>query len=310
MVTTRSGRQAPNSVEISISRSPRRGTSSYERQQGREDLGNGSLSDVSPPAVNPPMVNAGVTRTPFKIDLPVFRGTVGEDIQVWLNKLDTCFLYYSELTSYQRVILAATRLEGPAAIFWDEFRLRPCFDCLNSDPDAFGLFSKAIKERFLPLGWEQGLYDQFDRTSHRTSVEQFASRLQHLATQLNLPDHQLRQRFIAGLQPYYQERVREQVPQTFAAAVNVAKAIESVAPARHVTDQRWKGGKPAAPPWNRRPKNKISGNKSNLECFNCGKRGHKAFECRAPKKMRINAVSTTLHREAREEPGEGGPGQR
>ena len=249
-----------------------------------------------------------LTSLPFKLDLPSFQGRSDEDAQAWLDKVDTYFLLFPLLSGFQRMILAATRLEGAAAVFWTDFRLQPTFANLELDVDAYSKFQTAFKARFLPHGWEQHLYDQFAATQHRTTVEQFAARLQHIAAQLKLGDRELRQKFISSLRPYFQERVRCQVPTTFTEAVQVAKALEVLAPSSHLKPRAsvTRSTIPSATRFKRSPP-EVTATPFAGKCHTCGKVGHKASDCWVSKRARINAVSATLpHMRT----GKSGPGQR
>ncbi len=260
------------------------------------------------PVAIPPAANFGLRAS----DLPTFEPRT-DLVPDWLFSVRALFNAHApQLDGSACVSWATTQLRGSAITWWRaEHEAGRAADILAAE-DPWSAFSEAICDAFAPADAHRLARDRLRRLQHLRSVSSYVDQLRRAFIDIgagNITADEQLDRFISGLRAPYAAHVRSHCPATFADAVKLALAYESseshavpIAAPQGLRHRRMgsfpRGFHRRFPGRNRRGPQTVqspslsglrdrrsnfgplAGVRSIRRCYNCGKPGHLARNCR------------------------------
>ena len=160
----------------------------------------------------------------MKIDLPQFDGELEmEDLLNWLKKLDKCF-DYTHTPEENKVKLVAYKFHDGALTWWDKKKsnMRKMGKPLIM---TWPRMRKMIQDPFLPINYEQILWEQLHHYTQRTmTIHQCTAEYQRLQARTNLSESPYYQmvRYVNGLRKGIKDRVEMYIMNTIIDAISLA----------------------------------------------------------------------------------------
>lgn len=250
-----------------------------------------------PPQAQPQQI---LPTQPPKMRLPFpdsFAGRQGDDPRLWCSKVRSYAEYY-EQGDAEAILLATQRLTGPAEVWWNSYKLTTSEQgCLQT----FAEFANHLVAACNPVNEEYQARQDLWKLSQTNTVVEYVTKFKQL--QLKIPTlgkEDALDRFIRGLKPGIRLRVLqmqctsiEQAAQVAAiqenflidnpepqlstpAATNEPTPMELDAIQGRRNQFGYRGGRgrrgPGRGGFSRVPLSEI-------ECFNCHQKGHRAVDC-------------------------------
>ena len=243
---------------------------------------------------------------------PKFHGKENERADTWLflNKQYFATMGMSANVT-QCILLAASGFRDNAAIWWEHV-IRQLEKKERPKMETWEMFETAVKAEFQPLDSQKTARDKLADLIQTRSVSAYVGIMRDLALQIpDLSQGDLLHKFTRGLKPMIRKEVELRDPSTLDEAVKMAERAD-VIEMSYRTNRRngfynggYNGGfKGRTFNDSRVPPNRDNGpvpmelgavqgsqgqrrerkprDMSQIECYNCHKKGHYKFQCRNP----------------------------
>jgi len=183
----------------------------------------------------------------------------------------------------QLIPLAALQLSGNALIWWEDLLER------GTAPRTWDNFSQAILQQFVVLDQSRKARDEIAKLVQKTSVEAYY--MEFIKLLFDIQDYAEAEKyhqFMRGLKSHIRLYIDQHHPNLpFMETVRLAQRYDEVTqaekrstfttPQMKLTQSFEEDEKSFDEPTRRLQQ--MERDKSNIECFNCGKKGHMAKEC-------------------------------
>jgi len=269
-----------------------------------------------PPPPNPNLVRENRWEGGLRVDIPEFSGSLNSDEFLnWCNTVEEIF-ELKEVPPDKQVPLVTIRFKERAAAWWQNFKMRRCYDYIPPI-NRWDDLKREMTREFLPLNYRQTMYRQLQALNQGNhSVDEYTYNFYKLEARnhLNETEDQRIARYISGLKLSIQDTLVAHTFYNVSEAQAKAKAVEQQQsrfrnyqlprgnlqsqttsqipktvpkPNNHASSSSSQPTRqPALLPT---PPNTISNfNKANIRCHNCRAMGHYARECPKPKPSLIS----------------------
>lgn len=236
----------------------------------------------------------------YKIERPqLYDGSRKMDLKTWLFQVQR-FVMLARIPESEQVLHISQLLKGDAAT-WFRSRVESMTEPANMEE-----FQNAIMNHFGEVNIETRARDQLYRLEQRGSATEYIAKFTQIALQVSdLSDAEKKHLFMRGLKNAVRESVEMQSPETYDDMLALAEKADRI---------KWNALRRSQPPsqnqrkshqghksafrrnhnssWNRPKQSDFRGEpmeigmmqRSEVKCFNCNRMGHKAHECRYPKR--------------------------
>jgi hypothetical protein len=210
---------------------------------------------------------------------------------------------------------AVSFTEGLATQYWRHQKQHLMESLGNPHVDTSPLvdleaFLQLMRSKFFPTDYVLTIRDKLMTLKQTRSVSVYAEEFETLLLQLppsEYSEQDMKDAFTRGLKRDVQIQVQIAGPATLTATVQTATRIDGILfrsrsdHAKSGFGNRPFGAKPFQRPHQARPSdamdvdnvNIAAGKKRIFKCYNCGKPGHYAKDCRSPKKTDANEIEVS-----------------
>lgn len=160
--------------------------------------------------------------------MPYFDGKLAiEEFLDWLQNREN-FFNYMDIPEEKRVKLVAYKLRGGVSTWWDELQNNRRREG-KSRIRALPKIRSHLKRKFLPIDYEQILYEQYQHCKQRNkSVKEYTKEFNRLNARNNLQGIERQQpaRYLGGLKEAIQEQFGVKIVHTLAKAISLVLKVE------------------------------------------------------------------------------------